>query len=91
VNEACAEGLVRLETPRAPQQAPRDQGVSLGGIVAIKLSNTAGGIEIDNIQYGGFPARSVPALPPLGTVPLALLLLLAAGLVGIPSAVRCRA
>jgi len=52
-----------------------------GGIVAIKLSNTVGGIEVDHIQYGGFPAPHVPALPPLGSVPLALLLLLGAGLV----------
>jgi hypothetical protein len=46
------------------------------GIIAIKLSNTLGGIEIDHIQYGGPPVPQVPLLPAYGAPLLALLLLL---------------
>ena len=47
------------------------------GIVAIKLSNTAGGMEVDHLQFGA-AGTPVPALPPLGSVALAALLLLTA-------------
>jgi hypothetical protein len=40
-----------------------------GGIVAIKLSNSSGGIEIDHIQYGKIPVE-VPALAPTALVAL---------------------
>jgi hypothetical protein len=40
-----------------------------GGIVAIKLSNSTGGIEVDHIQYGEIPV-AVPALAPAGWVAL---------------------
>jgi hypothetical protein len=47
------------------------------GIVAIKLSNTVGGMEVDHVQYGA-AASPVPALPRYGSFALALLLLLTA-------------
>jgi hypothetical protein len=46
------------------------------GIVAIKLSNSCCGIEVDHLQYG-VAANPVPTLPPLGWAALAALLLLA--------------
>jgi hypothetical protein len=45
------------------------------GIVAIKLSNSSGGMEVDHVQYG-FAATPVPALSPLGSVTLPALMLL---------------
>lgn len=50
------------------------------GIVAIKLSNTAGGIEIDHVQFAGVPA--VPVLGAEAWVALALLVALTAWIVG---------
>ena len=32
-----------------------------GGILAIKLSNTSGGIEVDHVQYGAAPSVSIPS------------------------------
>lgn len=47
------------------------------GIVAIRISNAGGGIEVDHVQLGpGFPA--VPALAPPAGALLALLLVLVA-------------
>jgi len=45
------------------------------GIIAIKLSNTFGGIEIDHIQYGEPPVPQVPLWPGYGGAVLGLLLL----------------
>jgi hypothetical protein len=49
------------------------------GIIAIKLSNSAGGIEVDHVQFGVAPPP-VPALSHHGSVELAALLLLGAAL-----------
>jgi hypothetical protein len=48
------------------------------GIVAIKLSNTSGGIEVDHIQFGG-PPPSVPSLTPAGWFLLTTALVMIAG------------
>ena len=53
-----------------------------GGIQAIKLSNTSGGIELDHVQYGRMPVDDVPE-----PVSLALLGL---GLAGAGLARICR-
>lgn len=56
-----------------------------GGISAIRISNTATGLEVDHLQYGGV-AHPVPALPRPGLAALALAL----ALVGWRHAVRTR-
>jgi hypothetical protein len=35
----------------------------LGGILAIKLSNTVGGIEVDHVQYGAAPVQAAVPEP----------------------------
>ena len=46
------------------------------GILAIKLSNTSGGIEVDHVQFGSAPdPAAVPTLPKWGTLVLLILLI----------------
>jgi len=52
-----------------------------GGISSIRISNTAGGIEVDHLQYGIFgaaPPVSVAGIPTLSQTALMLLVLLIA-------------
>jgi hypothetical protein len=52
-----------------------------GGISAIRISNTAGGIEVDHLQYGIFgaaPPAAVTAVPAMSDTALILLALLTA-------------
>ena len=58
--------------------------INAGGIESIRISNTAGGIEVDHLQYGIFglapPVASVVAVPgPTGAALVVLVLALAAG------------
>ena len=54
-----------------------------GGISAIKISNTSGGIEVDHLQYGVFgaappPTSSAVAIPTMSEAALLVLVLLTA-------------
>ena len=62
--------------------------INAGGISAIRISNSSGGIEVDHLQYGIFGAAPPPPPPAAAAIPiptmsefaLLLLALLAAGL-----------
>jgi len=55
--------------------------IHAGGISAIRISNSSGGIEVDHLQYGIFGAAPPPPPPAAAAIPvptmseLALLLL----------------
>jgi hypothetical protein len=57
-----------------------------GGISKIVISNTSGGIEVDDLQYGGGQAASGPPSVPAPST----LLLLGSGLFGLVAVARSR-